>query len=216
MVSANDSTNRSDVNRRDALESVRKKETAPDRRGFLRGAVASVAAALGFSGTAAAIDTTGEYELRKLQRQYKPMARQAAHDHGGELLELLAEHGYLTDGSIEEFDRFGVSAWHVGDTATARIDGRLELADRQLSVSIEPETGRSYAVDDAGDGWTLLKVGVDGSLESRDVTTQGTVCLTNSLNCSYCEEHDYSCEDDGCHVAPTGTCCSDCQSSCGC
>lgn len=122
MVSTNDPDDRCiDIKRRDALEAVSEPSSEADanRRTFLRGAVASAAAALGFSGTAAALDTTGEVELRQLQRRYQPMARQAAHEHGGDLLGLLAEHGYLSDGSIEEFDQFGASVWHVGDTATA-------------------------------------------------------------------------------------------------
>lgn len=219
MVSSNDSSD-SDVNRRDALATVREnaEQTSSNRRGFLRGVAASVAAAVGLTGTATALDTTGRMELRLLRRRYEPNVRTAARDHGGDLLDLLAEAGHLSDGSMDAFDEHGVGAWRVDDTPTARIEGRLEREDGKFSVSIEPETGRAYAVHEDGADWTVFEVGDDGELTSRATTASGWECLPESGTdyCDVCAEYPYTCDDGMCELGYVGECCIECRMGCGC
>jgi Cu/Zn superoxide dismutase len=206
--------------RRDVLRSIDSDCSGGDagRRSFLRGAAASVAAAVGLTGTATALDTTGRMELRLLRRRYEPNVGGVARSHGGDLLDLLAEAGYLSDGSMDAFDEHGVAAWRVGDTATARIEGRLERADGKFSVSIEPETGRAYAVHETGGDWTVLKVGDDGELTSKVTTSDGWACLPESGTdyCDSCAEYPYTCDDGMCELGYVGDCCMECRMSCGC
>ncbi len=203
--------------RREALDHLAEPSDDGSRRGFLRGVAASAAAAVGLSGTAAALDPTGEVALDQLREQYAaPGAASAAlRSHGGDLLAALANRGYLADGAPGEFDDVVGNSLLVGDTPTGHVMATTDVDGGTLTVVVEPENDRAYAVDDSGDRWTLLKQR-DGGVETAEVTPDGSFCYSSSAVCFPCEMHDYACADGGCHIAPTGVCCSDCQSFCPC
>ena len=218
MVSANDEPPREDgtVSRSEALEMLEPEEKRPEnpnRRRFLKGA-ASVAATLGFTGTAAAIDPTGTVELDLAKRPFerREAAVAAVETHGQAVLDELADHGYLDRPDATDLD-WNVSAWRVDGTATAKIDSLLDLDDGQLRISVEPQTGRAYAVDTGGETWTLFEP--SGEVRPLDCTI--TYRCLDSSNCLYCEETEVCCQSGGCYVGGgTGNCCSSCDSTCGC
>lgn len=218
MVSTNDESERDDdtVNRSEALEMLETEADEPtnhNRRRFLKGA-ASVAATLGFTGTAAAVDPTGQVELDLAKRPFETQAAAvgAVESHGQDVLDQLADHGYLDHSDAEAFE-WNVSAWRIDDTATARIDTEMDLDDGQLRVSVEPQTGRAYAVDTGGESWT--RIDATGDVKPLDCTI--TYRCLDSSNCLYCEETEVCCDSGGCFVGGgTGNCCSSCDSTCGC
>lgn len=204
--------------RRELLSSVGDDEaTDTGRRSVLRATAAAGLATVGFTNAAAALDPSGDVELRTLERKYADDAemRRTVEDRGEPLFELLAEQGYLSAARLDELDNWYVSAWTVGGTPTARIDSRQEYDDGQLRVSIEPETGRRYAVDSSGDRWTILDPDADQQVKQRDASTATTSCL-DDFSCYNCAETEVVCGDGGCHIGPSGSCCSSCDIGCGC
>ncbi|MFC7080922.1 hypothetical protein [Halorussus caseinilyticus] len=208
-----------ETNRRELLSSVSDdvSKTNARRRSVLRGAAATALATVGLTNAAAAIDPSDEAELQAVKQKYSTETemRATVETHGRDLFDLLADHGYVSDAEMDELDNWYVAAWKVDGTATARIDSLQEYGDGQLRVSIEPETGRRYAVDSSGDQWTILDPDADQTVKQRDASTATTSCL-DSFDCYECAETEVVCEDGGCHIGPGGSCCSSCDIGCGC
>lgn len=220
MDSANDDAERPDrPSRSETLNALRDDgdDSTPrhHRRRFLKG-VASGAAALGMTGTAAALDPTGSVELDLAERPFRTRDAQVAavEEHAQDLLAVLADRGYVDRADAADLD-WRTSAWRVDGTATARIDAERRLDGGVLRISVEPQNGRAYAVDTTGDQWTLFEPATDSVAEPMDCTIT-TRCL-DGFNCYNCEETGVCCTDGGCHVGGgTGNCCSSCDSFCGC
>lgn len=177
---------KTDVNRSETLELVgeetTEEQTDTSRRTVLKGAVASAVATLGFSNNAAAIDPTGEVEREQVAEKYRSDAAVGAvvREHGGELLELLAERGVVETANAGELGEFRVSPLRRDGTATARVHTERELDDGELVVNLEPETGRSYAVETTSDGTTIHDPAVDSNEVDPSACIVGSECMTDS------------------------------------
>lgn len=220
MNPRDDDTQDRDISRSDALEMLSESESpTPERRSFLKGAAATGLATLGFTSTAAAIDPTGTVELKATHARYESQdaVRAAFETHAGELLGLLAQRGHL-DGSVEELlgKEVSTNATRVGDTATGHVEATTQLDDGELSVVVQPEIGRSYAVKRADGTTTLLEPETeDGVTTLSEATPQSKMRCVESITCSYCEDAEVSC-NSGCTVLSfSGDCCTGCE-GCGC
>lgn len=201
-------------NRTELLSSMTDDEPAPStRRRFMTG-VAGVAASLGFSGTASALDPTGKYALRerKLAYQSQRAVRTAFENHAEDLFADLEAEGVLESSPAELVtdERVDVSAFVAGDEPTAHLHVETETEEGRLTVNVEPEAGRRYA---------LLR-GEDGSATvfdpDQDATTSGCYYVTGCIGdgCT-CTEYEVCCDTttNTCYTDGTvGTCtyCTDC------
>lgn len=208
--------------RSEALQSVGEPTTADaGRRSVLRGTVAAGLAALGATGTAAAVAPTGRTELDLRARAFR--ARRSVpdvvDDLAGDLLGSLADDGYIESASLDAFDDHGVGAWYVDGTASVRIDARLDRGPDSLTFSVEPDGGRAYAISGAPGDRTLHRMTADGTHEEVSVTADGTGCIvTRDITiCAQCEEFDFFCQSDGsCMPSLNGNCCLGCPEGCDC
>lgn len=213
-----DTTDDGRTSRIDALDAVRADDdpATPGRRSVLRGAAAGLAASLGLSGTAAALDPTSRYELRRIGARYDaPTARETFRTQGAELLDVLAERGHLedADGLTEDLSTHVVSA---AGTPTARIEATSDLEDGRVKVAVEPEADRAYAFVDTGDGRTILDPSVEGNEVDTSACVLGSACVATDTACdSDCVTWDVECCPDDCFLEDSKTCCSGtCYSSC--
>lgn len=196
------------VNRTELLSSMGDDEPTPSsRRRFMTG-VAGVAASLGFAGTASALDPTGKYALRERERAYRPQSavRTAFEDHAEDLFAELAAAGVLDASPAELVDKEGadVSALMVGDEPTAHLHVETETEEGRLTVNVEPEAGRQYALLRKEDGSATV---FD---TTQDATTSGcyyvTGCIGDGCTCTEyeicCDTTNNTCYTDG----SVGTC----------
>lgn len=223
MTRKSNSADDTEHNRRKVLESVGcdGDEANTGRRSVLRSVAATALATVGFTNTAAAIETSRTAELRFRRMQYRSTdsVRTAIETHGEDLLELLGDHGYL-DSSVEELlgEDVTVRATRFGDTTTAHIEATKELADGKLTVIVEPERGRSYAVERTDGDVKTLRTDASGDSTTLSVEPTDTkYSCRESITCSYCEKAEVSCDGGTCEIVSfTGECCTSCDSTCGC
>lgn len=223
MTVSGEPTDAEATSRIDALQAVRgdgDEGATPGRRSVLRGAVAGLAASVGLSGTAAALDPTPRYALRRIGARYDaPTARDAFRTRGAELLDLLAERGHVDDveALAEDLETHAV---HSAGTPTARIEATGELDDGQVKVAVEPETDRAYAFVDTGEGRTILDPSVEGNEVDTSNCILGPACMATETACdSDCLTWDVECCPDDCFLEAakdccSGTCYSDCKFVC--
>lgn len=137
------------------------------RRRVLEG-LGTGAAALGTIGSASARQSN-ELESatrRSLARRYESpsLSRTLVADHGRETLEMLAEHGYLEDASVDRLpldthfeertairpesprNGFAVTAIEADGVATAHITVSFATESHDVALYVQPERGTSYAV----------------------------------------------------------------------
>lgn len=226
MTSESDPVDGLDDSRREILGSVGSEESEPNagRRSVLRGAAATALATVGFTSTAAAIDPTGRVELDLVERRYRsPEAkRQAVERHGQDLLDLLAERGYLDAADVDELttDQLSVAGRRVDGTATAHVRTTEALDGDEVLLSVEPEAGRSYAVVEGDAGTVILDPQAEDDEVSTDGCLVGTACFAGSSCDSDCEYLEvYCCDDGSCYTGTyqgccSGTCYSDCSYAC--
>lgn len=216
MLVSQDTSERTD--RTDALDAVGAGDecSTPGRRSVLRGAAAGLAASLGLSGTAAALDPTGRYELRRLGRQYDvTSARRTFRTRGRPVLDLLEERGHVEDADALA-DDLRVTAVGVAGTRTSRLEVTRELEDGKLVVAVEPEADRTYAVVDAGGQRTILDPTADGDEVDTSGCFVGTECMAVDTPCdSNCQYYEVECCDGSCFLGSAKDCCSGtCYSDC--
>lgn len=127
---------------------------ASSRRGVVAGAVASVAAALGFAGTVAGMDPGRAARLRRVEMRYRSdaVALDTIRERGAAVLDLLASEGHLSRGDVAELGPPEVNAIGSGGVLTGHLAARTDLDEGELTVVVEPEAGRQYAVLDRNDG----------------------------------------------------------------
>lgn len=212
-----DASDADTTSRTDALDAVRADEGARTaaRRSVLRGAVAGVAASLGLSGTAAALDPAGQHALRRVRTRYDDVAaRRVFRERGSEVLDLLAERGHVADADALA-DDLVVDGINAMGTPTARIEATREFEDGALVVAVEPEADRAYAIVDADGERTIL----DPSVEENEVDTsaclRGTACLSSDVCDSNCQDREVECCENDCFLGLSSGCCSGtCYSDC--
>ncbi|WP_135825336.1 hypothetical protein [Halorussus ruber] len=188
--------------------------TTIDRRSLLKKtAAASVATGLA-AGSATASDAD---ELGRPAERGE--AERLLGTHGSDLLTLLANEGVLDAGTITELatDRAASpqaplrgesgAAFVESGANPARLVVVTEVTDGMLTVSVEPETGESYALLDDGESVTVFnpEVGVLGedATTQTDHCTQYT-CTTGDGSCYASSTVTY----DGDRVATRASCCS--------
>lgn len=226
MTDESDPATGLDDSRREILDSVGSdaEETNTGRRSVLRATAATALATVGFTSTAAAIDPTGRVKLDLVQRRYRSLdaKRQAVQRHGRDLLELLAERGYLDAARVDELstDRLTVAGRRVDGTATAHVRTTETLDGDEVVIAVEPEADRSYAVIEGDSGTVLLDPQADEDEVDTDGCIVGTACFAGSTcdsNCEYLEV--YCCDGGSCYTGSyqgccEGTCYSDCSYAC--
>lgn len=205
----------------DDSEEQNKDTHSVNRRRFVK--ALGVAGSAGVIGTGSAramrssatITEAKMEQLQEAQNEFDSDAavREAVRTHGSELLEILADRGYLESARVADLERVGleVSSRLVGETATARIHTTKQFGDRELLVAIEPHTDRSYAIfsetetekatiiDPAEDGEVTpyclvgnacVSVVIGGKVECvlQDIYCCRSYCYTGSQtgNCSRC------------------------------
>lgn len=179
------------------------------RRGVLAGAVASVAAALGFTGTVAGVDPGRVARLRRVERRYRSetAALDTIQDRGTDVLGLLAEEGYLARGDVAELDAPEVNAVETDGTATGHLAAATDVEGGQLTVVVEPEADRQYAILDLDDREEHTVFNPDlGGVQPRCPSgfgCEGGGCVCEEWELTYCNNtcHKYS---------QSGFQCSDC------
>lgn len=134
-------------------------ERTTARRSVLRGTLAAAAAAVGFTGAAAALDPSGGYRARQLRGRYssRAAATAALESHGADVLDLLADEGYLAEASVADLADPEVNTVHGPDgDLSAHVRTELRTDDARVSVVVEPEAGRQYAVVTFEDGGSTV------------------------------------------------------------
>lgn len=217
-----DTTDAEPTSRTDALDAVGSEpdKSTPGRRSVLRGAVAGVAASLGLTGTAAAIDPTGRYHLRRLGRRYEAVdAEGVFRARGREVLDLLEERGHVADADALAAD-LRTTAVSVSGTPTGRIEATREFGDGDLVVAVEPEADRAYAVVREGGQRAILDPSVEGDEVDTSACIVGPECMAVDTLCdSNCQVYEVHCCENDCFLGDAGSCCegtciSDCTHVC--
>lgn len=182
------------------------------RRGVLAGAAASVAAALGLTGTAAAgtTDPGRAARVRRVEARYRSedVARETLRTHGAEVLDRLVAKGLLERGDVAELDAPEVNAVDFGDEPTAHVAAETAVDGGVLTVVAEPEAGRQYAVldHDDGDGMTIFDPELE-DVEPREQPRYGC----NGGGC-HCPEYELGYYDGNCYsTGTTGRFCFSCS-----
>lgn len=216
-----DDSSRNDVSRTETLANTPRtfrRDDGPDRRGFLRGAVATLVAGLGFPGTAAAIDPTNEAALERIERRYADdlVARRTFETAGDDLLDVLVDRGHVEAATADAFDEITVSAFVLDGTASARIEGVRETGDGTLTVLVEPGTGRRYAVANRDGETTVLDPTVEDDEVDTDNCIVGHECMVESACDTGCQTREvHCCADGSCYLGSGIDCCEGtCYTSC--
>lgn len=212
-----DTTDTRTTERTDALDAVGNQadQSTPGRRSVLRGAVAGVAASLGLTGTAAALDPTGQHVLRQVRTRYDDVsARRTFRERGGDVLDLLAERGHLDDAEALAGDLVVDGVFDQG-TPTARLEATRDLDDGRLLVAVHPEADRAYAIVDVDGERTILDPSVEGDEVDTSACIVGTECMSSDLCDSNCQTREVECCENGCFLGSSSGCCSGtCYSDC--
>lgn len=181
-----------------ASEDERTGVYVPDRRGFLAGTVASLAAALGFSVPAAAtsdpaVRAAGEYDT-------EGAVRSAVADGTRELRSTLSEQGYLETAAAAELlepDLLSIPEYLAADEGivsygtvhdgepTAGISITRQFDRYDLKVVLFPETGETYAV--VLHGGTDTEIVRPGATGGDGPSTQGHYGCSGCLVGSACD-----------------------------
>lgn len=174
-------------------------EHHPVRRSFLKGALATVAAAVGFSSTTAALNPFEQRKLRQARREFDSEAatREALQTHGEDVLKLLATRGYIDSTDVDQFaqDAIDISAIHMGGEATAYIHTSKEIDEGNLGINIAPQAERQYAIITPSGRKTGQSTILDPSLEDG-VEPQCVAFIDCVGGGCMCEEY-YVCYRDG-------------------
>lgn len=211
-------------NRIELLSSMGDDESAPStRRRFVTG-VAGIAASLGFAGTASAIDPTGKYALHERKRAYQTQSavRAAFEDHAEDLFDRLAEEDLLDASPAELVAEEGadVSAFMVGGEPSAHLHVETQTDEGRLTINVEPEAGRRYALLRDGDGSATVFdpeqdaetsgcYMVAGCIGDGCVCTDYEVCCDTTTNTCYTDGSIGTCS--GCDYCVN----NDCEDVCG-
>lgn len=139
------------------------RDTTTDDSGTTRRAVLRTAAAGAVAGLAAAGGASARTMVEPADYA-DPIAAEAAFaDHGEDLLSMLADEGLLAEGDVTELhtrrptDIGAVAADAEGTALVYHRGGRRFVSKRRvdggtLSVTVEPEDGRAYAIFRPDDG----------------------------------------------------------------
>ena len=173
-----------DIGRADALRAL---STGDDddggRRGFLRGVAATALAAVGFTGTAAALDSNQELRAVSARFDRDAVARATFERQSADLLGRLSKQGIVEEGTAAAIaENLNVSAHRAGGDATARLGGSIEQGDSEIVVAVEPELDRSYAIV-KGDGGNEAYVVEDGEFNHSAVCEEMEGCLEGGFEC---------------------------------
>ncbi|WP_276302416.1 hypothetical protein [Halorussus lipolyticus] len=189
-------------------------DTTIDRRSLLKKtAVAGVTTGLA-AGSASA--TGGDRPSRAIERDE---AARLVESYGSDLLALLADENVLDAGDVTELATGRPASPDAplrGDEGAALVDSGVnparlvvvtQVTDGTLRLSVEPETGKSYALLDDGRSVTVFNPEV-GTLD-EDATTQTDhctqqICPTDDGACYASSSVTY----DGDRVATQASCCS--------
>lgn len=234
MSESQDSVDRSDVldtvSQDDSVHSLDKIGGSNERRGVLRAAAASVAAAFGFSTSATADsgrhkDITG-IEAQKATREFRDpdSVRSVLRDHD-DLFSQLSEGGHLDSGDVDELELDSITDPELGDSHDGERITAVQPSDEVvpeirlyretdngiLTIGIKPESDSRYAALNPHDD--------DESVEKlfSDMGTLSTTC-DNSCTESVCYEFwsDCCCGNDNCtcYGCYTTMCQCECKSGC--
>lgn len=209
----NDDGSTDDLRRSEALQ-ILGADGTPDRRNFLRATAASALAAVGLTAPAAALDPEGRPALRHAANRYRDAAtaRRTVEREADDLLDLLAERGHLDEASVDSLDGFRVSGRRVGDTATARISSVVERDGVRVTLAVEPEADRRYAVVRDGGEPTVLDPAVEDGEVEPSACMVGPSCVEDDST-SGCGDYDVHCCDTYCYIDNyQGSCGDFCQS----
>lgn len=159
----NDASNRNRVTRRTVLKAV--------------GAGAAVGVGVGTTGSATAQSTELTSEQQELKSSYRDAqtVRAAFHDTADELLDTLAERGFLDHGVAGELpldnfqmpaeyadaDGVHVTALRENGVDTAHIVVSMEAEHHEVEIVVQPELDRAYARTIPNDGDSTLVASTD-------------------------------------------------------
>lgn len=196
--------------------------SSANRRGFMMRAAAAGAATIGASSVASASTTPGDdlpwEDVHAAVAPYRSADVVASLAEGDDVLEEIAEDGFLEEGSAEELGLDELNPATDGqednsETFTAReVDGevtpeiqiRRELEDGLLTYGILPGVGESYAAVNTFDDDEDPIVYQVGSCDCDDCCDCGACCSCSctsgcrccgSCTCYWCPN---KCECSGC------------------
>jgi hypothetical protein len=205
--------------RREALSMVEERTEKPtQRRSFLRTTAAGIVGALGFTGTAAAIDPTRSRELDAVRREFaddEAAVRGALETHATDLLERLSEKGYLDAADVDEALKGSVEVGglHVDDEPTAHVHVERRIDGERVGINVEPHVGRAYAFitseSDDDRQATIVDTSYDEPIEPQ--CPYIWACIGDD-GCT-CPSYEVACCSYGCYTnGQNGTCssCADC------
>lgn len=185
-----------------------------DRRSLLKKtAVAGATAGLAAGSSAA---SEADSPARAVERDE---AESLLESHGRDLLAMLGEEDVLAGDEVSELSTGRTASPQAplrGEPGTALVDSGVAPArlvvvttvdDGTLTVSVEPDTGKSYALLDDGDSTTLY---------NPDVGTLDADAIPQTDHCSQlpCDTDDGACYAssaltyDGERVGTRASCCS--------
>lgn len=214
------------LNKTEASQLGRIKEEAMERRGFVKGALASVTGLTASSGLGGA-ESDGlvtRMKKRKAIRPYKSISAVEDAFRGHEdMLADIAEKTSLSSGEVEslEIDSLGSPEKTSGagvTYATKAVDGdhlaeirvMREVEEGKLTVAVIPDIDERYAILNPKDGDGPVKIeemdtqGLCGGCPSNKSCECSTVCCGSdcpSCSCYYCEECSCECYQCGWNCA---------------
>lgn len=169
-------------------------------------------------GISRRVTASEDPRLRRVRAEYDDTekVRTALETHATELIEKLANRDLLESDSISRLlnSEVIVSAVTVDGTPTAHIEMVKELStNEQLSVFVQPEVGRSYAIQKSSDGDTSATIyefsTEDDSLVSPECTL-GYACY--NVSCGDFPDYEsyketYCCSGGDCYTGSETDCC---------
>ena len=146
------------VNRRRFMKTV---GTAGSMMGFGAVGIDSVGASQASNLKASNITSEEKDRLKSAKQPYKTpqTAENAIRTHGGQLLDKLKQQGTITSASALHTDAFvsakqyengkdgmGITSYRFNGALTAHIHTSMETPDGYLTIAVEPQIKRSYAI----------------------------------------------------------------------
>jgi len=186
---------------------------SPTRRSFFRGTIASVVGAVGFTGLAAAADPTGPAGVTQARQKFESqeVAATTVREQSQDVLDELVNHGFIESANIDRYlpDTIGISGVLTDNTPTAHLHTELVNVDREVSINVEPQVGRQFAVVSSEDVQEVTVVDPGGN--SKDIHPQCPAILAcNGYGCT-CPEYSVACCGSNCYFnGKTGNICSGC------
>lgn len=198
-----------------------------NRRNVLKGVAAGAMTTVTASGAVTADDGISRTEVERVTADYRELgAVQQAFDDQSELLEAVAEAGFIEEASVDalglselrepapEYDGEGVTygAKTVDDELTPEVRFFRNLDEGVLTVAVLPEVNDGYAVLNPHERDNPVEIqSVDGEALCGDCANNKCCqeCGYECCNCCGCEPCDqcFSCTCGMCYTCVDCQCC---------